>query len=117
MDGLELPLARVPNNRLGEVQGMPAAKSPIDKRSGPTKFTVNIPESYPSQVVTSSSNQGLPAKHPRWSTLEFKIYGVVFAVVVPLMIWIPIRLSQCEFKHVSKRYRQLIEIGINSIAS
>ena len=95
MDETELPLVRPANDRLGEPSGMPVARSPLDRRSGPTKFTVNIPESYPPQTTsTYPPKQGIQTKASRWSTIEFKVYGVVFAIVVPLMIWIPIRLSQ-----------------------
>lgn len=100
MDGLELPIVRPLTDRFGETLGMPAAKSLVDRRRGPTKFTVNIPESYPSQAVqTQQQAQNVQGKPSRWNTLEFKIYGVIFAIVVPIMIWVPIRLSQRE--HIS----------------
>ncbi|ETS62071.1 hypothetical protein PaG_03629 [Moesziomyces aphidis] len=34
------------------------------------------------------------AKRGRWHTLEFKLYYAVFVVVVPLMVWVPMRLSR-----------------------
>lgn len=41
----------------------------------------------------------LPQK-PRWRTWEFRFYMLVFAVVVPYMTWIPVKLSLCECMHV-----------------
>ncbi len=32
-----------------------------------------------------------------WSTKEFKFYYLVYLVGLPLLCWIPIRLSRCEF--------------------
>lgn len=96
MSDLELPLINPNGLRLGDSTNMPVPKSPIDRRSGPTKFTVNIPESYP-PPATAQQTFILKPKASRWSSFEFRIYAVVFAIVVPLMIWIPIRLSNCKF--------------------
>nr|XP_018259356.1 glycerol transporter [Kwoniella dejecticola CBS 10117]OBR81514.1 glycerol transporter [Kwoniella dejecticola CBS 10117] len=60
-----------------------------------TDFTINIPGSKVRQREdASTSSSGTSDKpRPRWDTLEFRLYGVVFLVVVPMMIWVPIRLS------------------------
>ncbi|KAI0636277.1 MBOAT-domain-containing protein [Trametes polyzona] len=54
---------------------------------GLARLTVTIPSSYNPQVKA--------AQHPlpRWRTPEFMVYYVVFAVVVPVMVWIPYQLS------------------------
>jgi hypothetical protein len=96
MSGLELPLINPDGLRPGDLTTMPVSKSPIDRRSGPTKFTVNIPESYP-PPPTAQQTYTVKPKPSRWSSFEFRIYAVVFAIVVPLMVWIPIRLSNCKF--------------------
>lgn len=46
----------------------------------------------------SSSHKGVQQRPlPRWKTPEFMLYGVVFLVVIPLMVWTPVQLSQCKF--------------------
>lgn len=116
MDGLELPIVRPTTDRFGETLGMHAAKYPVDRRRGPTKFTVNIPESYPSQAVqTQQQAQNVQGKPSRWNTLEFKIYGVVFAIVVPIMIWVPIRLSQRE--HISANSLAVSRLSFSTSAA
>lgn len=59
-----------------------------DRRKGVAQLTVHIPEAAArTQPATSRS---------RWSTLEFRLYALVFALVVPLMVWVPISLSDRE---------------------
>lgn len=41
----------------------------------------------------SKARPEVDAAPSRWVTTEFKVYYAVFAIVVPLMVWIPIRLS------------------------
>lgn len=67
-----------------------------DRRKGITKLTVNIPSTSSSAVGRGNSSTSRELKtHPsRWKTPEFMFYGVAFLVVVPLMVWIPIQLSQ-----------------------
>lgn len=42
---------------------------------------------------TISTTNAAKAKRGRWHTLEFRFYFVVFAVMVPLMVYVPVRLS------------------------
>lgn len=55
-----------------------------------TDLTVNIPSSLLNTSASTSERRPAPS---RWGTLEFKIYYLVFMVVVPIMIWIPVSLS------------------------
>ena len=59
-----------------------------EQRKGITRLTVNISSSRSEQSHSSVSR---PA--PRWTTPEFLFYGVTFALVVPMMVWLPARLS------------------------
>ncbi|CDU26277.1 probable GUP1-Multimembrane-spanning protein essential for proton symport of glycerol [Sporisorium scitamineum] len=43
--------------------------------------------------LTISTRTTVGAKRGRWHTLEFKLYYLVFAVMVPLMVYVPVRLS------------------------
>ncbi|KAJ9109716.1 hypothetical protein QFC19_001946 [Naganishia cerealis] len=73
-----------------------------DRRRGVTQFTVHIPDANTnaSTLTTSAELYGKSTRSAsRWSSLEFKIYGLIFAVVVPLMVWVPIRLSQGKSSH------------------
>ena len=54
-----------------------------------TDFTISIPGS-----TARAEDEPAPS---RWGTFEFKVYYAVFAVVVPIMIWIPIQLSYGGF--------------------
>lgn len=65
------------------------------QRKGITRFTVDIPSS---QVDPSHSRA--PRPPPRWRTPEFIFYAVMFALVVPLLVWVPISLSQRMFLHL-----------------
>lgn len=59
-----------------------------------TDLTVDIPSSR----RRSQHGRVEPEKpHPRWRSLEFRFYYLVFAVVVPIMIWIPVQLSSREY--------------------
>jgi hypothetical protein len=96
---LDLPLAHRPDQTASEHEPVGMA---TDRRRGITQFTVHIPDANArSTTATASSTDSTAGKSgksaSRWSTVEFKIYGLVFAVVVPLMVWIPIRLSQGEY--------------------
>lgn len=46
-----------------------------------------------SQTPTVSTKASRSVKTGRWHTLEFKFYYLVFAIAVPLMVWVPVRLS------------------------
>jgi len=58
---------------------------------GITEFTISVPGS---SIRTVNATEPSP---PRWRTTEFSFYGVAFLLVVPLLVWWPIRLSlrQC----------------------
>lgn len=60
-------------------------------RRGIIALTVDIPSSHP--------RQSQPAERPpaRWRTPEFLFYALVFIVIVPVMVWIPITLSSGMF--------------------
>jgi hypothetical protein len=59
--------------------------SPTDRRKGVAQLTVHIPDAAARTPSTTSRS--------RWSTLEFRLYALAFAIVVPLMVWIPVKLS------------------------
>lgn len=67
-----------------EIESLANGKHP----SRIVNLTVDIPSSHQPQTTGTSS--------PRWKTLEFFFYYVVFIVVVPVMAWIPVTLSSCE---------------------
>ncbi|KAK8844173.1 hypothetical protein IAR55_006967 [Kwoniella newhampshirensis] len=58
-----------------------------DAKRNITDFTISVPGSK-ARVIP-----GEESPSPRWPTLEFRLYAVAFLLVVPLMIWIPVRLS------------------------
>ncbi|KAH9847853.1 MBOAT-domain-containing protein [Lenzites betulinus] len=64
-----------------------SSEQPPPAPKGLARLTVTIPSSYSAQVKAS---QHPP---PRWRTLEFYAYYIVIGVIVPVMIWIPCRLS------------------------
>ena len=76
---------------------------PTSRPKGITRLTVDISSSY--------SPERRREKHPepRWRTPEFIAYYVVFVLVIPLMVWIPYRLSTREYSllpiytNISKR--------------
>ena len=65
-----------------------------------TDLTVNIPSSLLNTSASTSERRPAPS---RWGTLEFKIYYLVFMVVVPIMIWIPVSLSSRRSFHLYHR--------------
>ena len=70
--------------------------SPLESSHRPkgiTRLTVHIPTAYSEQVKA----QHHPAS--RWRTPEFIVYYVVFVCVLPVMIWIPYRLSSREYSY------------------
>ncbi|KAJ7594897.1 MBOAT, membrane-bound O-acyltransferase family-domain-containing protein [Mycena floridula] len=68
--------------------GLPmVARMTPKKRFSLVNLTVDIPE-------TSNNNPPLEKKRPsRWKSLEFKLYWTVVIVMLPVMVWIPITLS------------------------
>ena len=65
------------------IEGLVNRKEP----SRIVKLTVDIPSSHQPRTADTV---------PRWKTPEFFFYYVVFAVVVPVMVWIPVALSSRE---------------------
>ncbi|PIL32352.1 transporter [Ganoderma sinense ZZ0214-1] len=64
--------------------------SPLEssyRPKGITRLTVHIPTAYNEQVKAE------PHPPPRWRTPEFMAYYVVFVCALPIMFWIPYRLS------------------------
>lgn len=61
------------------------------KQSAHKSFIVDLTVDIPSSHRSSSSDALKPK--PRWRTLEFALYYVVFLTVVPVMVWIPVKLS------------------------
>ncbi|EST05289.1 Membrane bound O-acyl transferase, MBOAT [Kalmanozyma brasiliensis GHG001] len=53
--------------------------------------TKNASRTEPSPTTSTSAAGG--AKRGRWHTLEFRFYFLVFAIAVPLMVYVPVRLS------------------------
>ena len=43
---------------------------------------------------TASTSSGSRVKRGRWHTREFRFYALVFLIMVPIMVWVPIELSQ-----------------------
>ncbi|KAI0091274.1 MBOAT, membrane-bound O-acyltransferase family-domain-containing protein [Irpex rosettiformis] len=66
----------------------------LSKRKGITRLTVEIPTSS-----SSKTQQKFSTQPSRWRTPEFMLYGVVFAIVIPMMCWIPIQLSSTSHKN------------------
>ncbi|WVR08917.1 hypothetical protein IAU60_005976 [Kwoniella sp. DSM 27419] len=63
-----------------------------------TDFTITIPGSKArASNLSGSSNVGVETTssrdQSRWHTNEFRFYIVAFIVVVPMMVWLPMRLS------------------------
>ncbi|PFH46767.1 hypothetical protein AMATHDRAFT_82449 [Amanita thiersii Skay4041] len=68
-----------------------------------TKLTVDIPSSTrPLSSIKTSP--------PRWSTLEFKFYYVVFVLVIPVMVWISVSLSMPSHPNY-RAYRPRLSSG------
>lgn len=68
-----------------------ALSDKVAPRRGPqiTDFTVDTPDSK----ARASLIEPGPS---RWRTKEFMLYGLIFAAVVPVMIYWPMRLSSRE---------------------
>ena len=64
---------------------------PTYRPKGITRLTVDIPSSY------NPERRAEKHPEPRWRTSEFIAYYVVFVVAIPLMVWIPNRLSTREY--------------------
>ncbi|KAN0065646.1 glycerol transporter [Thecaphora frezii] len=47
-----------------------------------------------SQESAMAAHAARRPRRGRWHTLEFRFYALVFVVMVPLMVWVPVHLSQ-----------------------
>ena len=83
----------VPSTSVLELDSPPESSN---RPKGITRLTVNISTAYNEQVKAQ------PHPAPRWRTPEFMLYYVVFACALPVMFWIPYRLSSCEYWHAGK---------------
>jgi hypothetical protein len=86
----QIPLLPVHNDP--ESMGAPAHPA-THNGFNVTDLTVNIPSSVRHPLSSASTANGKQPAPSRWGTLEFKVYYVVFLVVVPIMVWIPVSLS------------------------
>nr|XP_019049776.1 glycerol transporter [Kwoniella bestiolae CBS 10118]OCF28706.1 glycerol transporter [Kwoniella bestiolae CBS 10118] len=70
----------------------PSSSISTEHKHSITDFTITIPGSKlrPNTSNTTAAEQS----RSRWNTLEFRLYMVVFVLVVPMMVWVPIRLSR-----------------------
>lgn len=66
----------------------PSDASRKRQRRGIVQLTVDVPSSY-----RPATNAEEIKSRPRWLTLEFLLYYMVAVVVIPLMVWVPMRLS------------------------
>ena len=73
----------------------PAISSQPRPKPNLTDLTISTPSS------SKSSLERTPGPS-RWRTTEYKIYGIIFALVVPLMIYIPINYSSSEDESFSE---------------
>jgi hypothetical protein len=48
---------------------------------------------------------------PRWRTPEFMVYYAVFIVVVPMIVWLPMRVSLGECVRLGRRSLVVVECG------
>ncbi|KZT27214.1 MBOAT-domain-containing protein [Neolentinus lepideus HHB14362 ss-1] len=77
-----------------------SAESPR-KPKGVIRLTVDTPTSSSKDI---SNTRRSP---PRWKTPEFILYQVVFVVVVPILIWVPIQLSSVNHPNYDLYSRRL----------
>ncbi|PCH42536.1 MBOAT-domain-containing protein [Wolfiporia cocos MD-104 SS10] len=71
------------------------------RRKGITKLTIDIPSSYRPHVEAEAHPL------PHWKSLEFIIYGIIFCIVVPVMVWIPVQLSSSSHPNYMMYHRRL----------
>nr|XP_031861387.1 uncharacterized protein CI109_002991 [Kwoniella shandongensis]KAA5528459.1 hypothetical protein CI109_002991 [Kwoniella shandongensis] len=88
--------ARTPNSHISKMMPIHSQYPPStdidpsytsDKRNI-TDLTISVPGSK-----ARSLPPGSEPPPPRWHTLEFRLYTIAFILVVPIMVWIPMRLS------------------------
>ncbi|WWC91046.1 uncharacterized protein L201_005986 [Kwoniella dendrophila CBS 6074] len=102
------------NAQLPLTAQIPSPSSPPFSNTKPsiTDFTITIPGSKVDSIKNSSNNDSDSYDEtslPRWSTPEFRFYTLIFILVVPLMVWIPIRLSSPSHPNYWKFEHRLSE--------
>lgn len=93
-----LPLHTASSTATTVTAGMPTDVFPSHRKTTKdgfwiTDLTVDIPSSHTAPPHTKGERNGVERAPSRWRTKEFMVYYVVFAVVVPWMVWVPVRLS------------------------
>ncbi|KAF9071627.1 MBOAT, membrane-bound O-acyltransferase family-domain-containing protein [Rhodocollybia butyracea] len=68
-----------------------------------TNLTVEIPSITRNTSLPSESTR----KQSRWGTLEFKFYYAVVAIVIPIMVWITVNLSNASQLNYSEYQSRL----------
>ncbi|KAF9525815.1 MBOAT, membrane-bound O-acyltransferase family-domain-containing protein [Crepidotus variabilis] len=63
------------------------------KAEGVARLTVHIPSAF----KENDNKKEIPKA--RWNTLEFRFYYLVALISVPLMVWVPVSLSQPSHRH------------------
>ena len=87
-DDLELQMSpRTQNGQRYEHTGE-AEMNISPQRRGILHLTVDTPLSETTQKTV------LNRQSPRWRTPEFYVYYLIFAIVIPAMVWKPISLSR-----------------------
>ncbi|KAF8903744.1 MBOAT, membrane-bound O-acyltransferase family-domain-containing protein [Gymnopilus junonius] len=75
----------------------PESASEAPKAKGIARLTVHIPSAFKRNAARSSFNE--TRVPPRWNTLEFRFYYLVALFAIPVMIWLPVSLSQAEHRN------------------
>lgn len=83
---------------------------------GVTAFTIQVQTPYKDSAEAfispnkpqASTSPLTGARKSRWNTWEFYFYALVFAIAVPYMCWVPMRLSESEFTQKRKGKRWVI---------
>jgi hypothetical protein len=86
---------RSTNTKMMPIHSQSHSSDPDEPRkSSITRLTVSIPNSGAKTTINAR-----PAPPSRWRTPEFVFYGVAFVLVVPWLIYWPMRLSSRELTH------------------
>lgn len=67
----------------------------IDEPLRERKRGITIVTPDPNSTESVFGDVPRDAPRSRWHTAEFYVYYVVAGIMVPYMIWVPMRLSQC----------------------
>jgi len=74
---------------------LPQVQDKQPRARGIARLTVHIPSAFKKDVGKASPNEPKPPIL-RWNTLEFRIYYIIVAIAISLMVWVPVSLSQRE---------------------